>query len=54
MPEEVLIVVMVVVVVVVVAAAARSRTDIILSFTLLSLKRVVGSSSYVCSLRFAL
>jgi hypothetical protein len=54
MPE--VIVVMVVLVVVVVAAAAAaaaasSRTDIILSFTLLC---VVGSYSYMRSLHFAL
>jgi hypothetical protein len=56
MPEEVVIVVVVVVVVVVVAVvtAANSRTDIISSFTHLSLKSVVGRCSYMCSLYFAL
>ena len=66
MPEVAVVIVIMVGVVVVVAAAAAaaaatatsiasgSRTDVISSFTLLSLRSVVGSCSYVCPLHFAL
>jgi hypothetical protein len=49
-----MVVVVVVMMVIVAVGVASSRTDIILSFTLLSLKSVVGSYSSLCSLHFAL